>query len=103
VRGVNLDAVLSYPFADGFSVFARAGVLRAESKASFSGRGSVLVLQRETKENKTSWKAGLGIGYEFSNGLGLRGEWERYSIADGTKTDTKADVDVFGVSLYYRF
>ena len=103
VRGVNLDAVLSYPFAEGFSVFGRVGLQSAETKGRLAGSGSVLALQPETKETKTGWKAGLGIGYEFSNGLGLRGEWERYNVADGTKTDTKADVDVFGISLFYRF
>lgn len=103
VRGINLDAVLSYPLAAGFSVFGRIGVLSAESKfqlALVSGLGAGAATIKETK---IGWKTGLGIGYEFSNGLGLRGEWERYNVADGTKTGDKADVDVFGISLQYRF
>lgn len=102
VRGVNLDAVLSYPFAAGFSVFGRVGLQSAETKGRVAVSG-LLARQLDTKETKTGWKAGLGIGYEFSNGLGLRGEWERYNVANGTKTDTKKDVDVFGISLFYRF
>ena len=101
--GFNLDAVLSYPFTEGFSVFARAGVQNAKSKANFSGTGSVLVLQPESSETKTDWKAGLGLGYEFSQGIGVRGEWERYRISDGTNSGDKSNVDVFGLSLYYKF
>ena len=101
--GFNLDAVLSYPFMEGFSVFARAGVQNAKSKANFSGTGSVVVVQPESSETKTDWKAGLGLGYEFSMGIGVRGEWERYRIADGTNSGDKSNVDVFGLSIYYKF
>ena len=101
--GFNLDAVLSYPFTEAFSVFARAGVQNAKSTANFSGTGSVVVVQPESSETKTDWKAGLGLGYEFSMGIGVRGEWERYRISDGTNTGDKSDVDVFGLSLYYKF
>ena len=102
-RGVNVDAVLSYPFADGFSVFVRGGVQNTKTKATFSGSGSLVVTTPESSETKTSWKAGLGAGYEFSSGVGLRAEWERYRVPDGSKSNQKADVDVFGLSLYYKF
>lgn len=101
--GWNVDAVLSYPFAQGFSVFARAGVQNAKSKANYSATGSVRLVETDDSETKTSWKGGLGVGYEFSQRIGLRGEWERYHIADGTEHDHKFNVDVFGLSVYYKF
>jgi OmpA-OmpF porin, OOP family len=101
--GFNLDAVLSYPFAQGFSVFGRLGVQNAKTKVNFSGTGSVLVTTPETSETKTGWDAGLGVGYEFAKGIGLRGEWELYRVPDGTNTGNTADVNVFGISIYYKF
>jgi OOP family OmpA-OmpF porin len=101
--GFELDALASYPFANGFSVFGRLGVQNAKTKVSFTGTGSVLVLTPETSESKTSWDAGLGVGYEFKNGIGLRGEWELYRVPDGTNTGTTANVNVFGASVYYKF
>jgi OOP family OmpA-OmpF porin len=101
--GFNIDAVLSYPLAQGFSVFARAGVQNAKSKANYSATGSVHLNETDDSETKTSWKGGLGVGYEFSQRIGVRGEWERYRIADGTEHDHKFNVDVFGLSVYYKF
>jgi len=101
--GFNVDAVLSYPFAKGFSLFARAGVQRAKSKASYSATGSVNLLDADDSETKTSWKGGLGVGYEFSQNVGVRGEWERYRIRDGTENDHDFNLDVFGLSVYYKF
>jgi OmpA-OmpF porin, OOP family len=103
VSGWNLDAVLSYPFGQGFSVFARAGVQNAESKVNLSGTGAVVVLRPEISETKTNWKAGVGAGYEFAQGFGLRGEWERYRVSDPTDTDNDSDVDVLSLSVYYKF
>jgi hypothetical protein len=40
---------------------------------------------------------------EEAQGIGVRGEWERYRISDGSDTDHKFDVDVFGLSVYYKF
>lgn len=108
-RGVNIDAVLSYPLAKGFSLFARGGVQSTQTKATLSGSGSLAFPTLESTETKAGWKVGLGLGYEFTGGLeftggvGLRAEWERYRVPDGSKSNEKADVDVFGVNLYYRF
>lgn len=102
-QGFNVDAVLSYPFAQGFSVFGRAGVQNSKSRVDLTGTGSVVVLISETSETKTSWKAGLGLGYEFAQRIGVRGEWEYYRVPDGTNSSTLATVDVFGISLYYKF
>ena len=102
-QGFNIDAVLSYPVGQGFSVFGRIGIQDTRSKVDLTGTGSVSVLSSGTSETKTSWKAGLGLGYEFARGIGVRGEWEYYQIPDGTNTDTVAKADVVGISLYYKF
>ena len=102
-QGINLDAVFSYPFDNGFSVFGRIGIQQAKSKVELSGTGSVVVLTSRTSESGRGRKSGIGLGYEFAQDIGVRGEWEYYRIPDGTNTDTQAKVDVIGISLYYKF
>jgi OOP family OmpA-OmpF porin len=102
-NGFELDALLSYPFTQGFSVFGRVGVQNAKSTVNLTGAGSVVVITPQTSETKTSWDAGVGLGYEFTTGLGLRAEWQRYRVPDGTNTGTMSDVDVVGASIYYKF
>lgn len=102
-QGVNLDAVFSYPFGQGFSVFGRIGIQNTQSKVALTGTGSVNVLTSSVSETRRGRKSGVGVGYEFARGIGVRGEWEYYRIPDGTNTDTVARVDVVGISLYYKF
>jgi OOP family OmpA-OmpF porin len=101
--GFNLGAVLSYPFGQGFSVFGRVGVQNAKTKVNYTSTGSVLVINPESSETKTNWDAGLGLGYQFANGIGVRAEWERYRVPDGTNTDNTSNVDLFGISVVYKF
>ena len=102
-QGANLDAVFSYPFDNGFSVFGRIGIQYVKSKVDLTGTGAIIVLSSSTNETGRGPKTGVGVGYEFARNMGVRGEWEYYRVPDGTNTKTVAKVDVIGLSLYYRF
>lgn len=97
----NLDAVGILPFGNNFSLLGRVGVVRSETKVSAAGTGAVVVLVPNLKDHDTNYKLGLGLGYDFTKSLGVRGEWERYRVADGT--GGRDDVDLFSVSLRVKF
>ncbi|HSN32702.1 MAG TPA: porin family protein [Ideonella sp.] len=91
-QGEYLDAVGSVPLGMNISALGRVGL--------FSGR-----LQRDTlgvsdSDRGLSWKAGLGLQYDLSKNLGIRGEWERYRF---DALSTKADTDLYSIGVNYRF
>jgi OOP family OmpA-OmpF porin len=53
------------------------------------------------EENEASYKYGLGLQYDFTPSLGLRGEWERYRVNDAV--GNKGDIDMFSIGLVYIF
>jgi OmpA-OmpF porin, OOP family len=96
------DLVGIVPFGNNFSFFGRIGLLYSETKVSAFGAGPGGTVAVNSKEDDISWKAGLGIGYDFTNQFGIRGEWERYRVSEGSGGG-KADVDLWSVSLRFRF
>lgn len=101
VKGLNLDAVLSLPLTEKFSVFGRAGVTHAQAKDSFSGTGSAVVLNPNPSERATNIKYGAGLQYDFTKSFGMRVEVERYRINDAV--GNKGDIDLASIGLLYRF
>lgn len=97
----NLDAVGTLPLQNNFSLLGRIGLVRSETKLSLAGSGAVVVLQSGLKDSDTNFKVGVGLGYEFSKNVGIRGEWERLRVADGFGGN--GDLDLVSVSLRFRF
>ena len=97
--GANFDVLGTLPLADRFSLFARAGIQSSKTRDLFS---STFALSAPTpSKNLTSYKAGLGAGFDFTRNVGMRAEWERYRISDGY--DGKLNVDVYSLNLLYKF
>ena len=72
IKGVNLDAVGSVPIGDKFSLFARAGLNYADAKDTFTGAGSVTVLDRSPHKSAANYKFGFGAQYDSSSGRRVR-------------------------------
>lgn len=100
-KGFNLDVVGSVPVGAGFSLFGRVGVIHAKQDVTVSSTGSIVTLTPGDSISKTSWKAGIGLEYMFSGGLGIRAEGEIYNVPDGD--EDKANVGLLSVGLLYRF
>lgn len=98
-NGFNLDLVGIVPFDDSFSGFARVGVQTSKTTVS----GAAVGVAVSTSESKTSYKAGLGLQYNFTKNVGARLEWERYRVPDGDGTGGQSDVDLFSLGLVVRF
>lgn len=91
-QGEYLDAVGSVPLGMNFSALGRVGL--------FSGR-----LERDApglsdSDRGLSWKVGLGLQYDFSKNLGVRGEWERYRF---DALSVRDDADLYSIGLNYKF
>jgi len=93
VDGWFVDLVGNYPVYPGWSVLGRLGAFSGKVKTSITGLGSA-------SESDTGVKFGLGLQYDISTTLHLRGEWERYRLE---AFDTDGSVDFWSVGLIYRF
>jgi len=101
LRGLNLDVIGSLPITEKFSVFARLGANYAQASDSFTGTGSVNVLNSNPSKFETNPKVGLGLEYAFSDTLAMRAEVERYRINDAV--GNRGDINLVTVGFVYRF
>jgi OmpA-OmpF porin, OOP family len=77
------------------SLYAKAGLYRGESKGAGLAGG--------LSNTSTTWTAGLGVQYDFTRQLALRGEWQKYPKLWGGNLGANTDVDVFSLGAVYRF
>lgn len=97
-RGPELTGIGLLPIGEQASLFGRAGVFawRVEASDSRSSAGS-------TSASGTSLTYGLGVKVDFTKGLMLRLEWQRYKdVGDESKTG-QSDFDFIGVGLAFKF
>lgn len=97
-KGFNVDVVGRIPFGDSFALLGRVGVINTKQDVRASGSTGA-VLTDDT--SKTSWKAGIGVEYMITGGLGVRAEGEIYNVPDGP--DDKSNIGLLSVGLLYRF
>lgn len=99
-KGWNIDGVLILPVNAGVSLFGKVGVIRAETKFKISADD-----ESETeKETKVAPLAGVGVAWNFYQGLSARIEWERYfNVGDEDTQLTGLDIDLYTVGLSYQF
>jgi len=103
VKGLNLDLVGTLPLAAGFSALGRVGVTSVRATDSFNTAGAVRMpyASSNPSETSTNVKLGLGLMYDFSESLAVRGEFERYRLKDAV--GNKGHADLLSVGLIYRF
>lgn len=73
----------SFPLTNQFSAFGKVGFANIEVEAA------------GVSDDQTELTYGVGVQYDFSPKLGLRGQWQRY--------DTDEEVDVFSVGVVWKF
>lgn len=107
MQGANVDAVGHLPLLDQLSLFGRIGVIYAELKKDYSYSGGTLIVNGVPKDmNPTNWdvgyKYGVGLQYDFTPRLGVRGEWESYHVSE-EDSSSGFDMNLFAVGVVYRF
>src|SRR3954465_1225705 len=98
-QGLNFDAVGILPLTEKFSGLGRVGLTYNETKDTFSG--TIAVPNANPSKTEGSYKYGLGVQYDLTRALALRGEWERYRVNDAV--GNKGDIDMALVGLVYTF
>jgi OOP family OmpA-OmpF porin len=93
----ELVAVGTMPIADKFSVYGKIGLYRGETDAEVVGPSA-----GSASESNTDLTFGVGVQYDFTKNLGVRGEWQRYSDVGGGDIEG-ADVDVISIGVVFRF
>jgi OOP family OmpA-OmpF porin len=86
----ELVGIGTLPLGNQFSAYGKLGVYRGELEAFGA---------EETNNDLTF---GVGLQYDFTRALGVRGEWQRYSNMGGGAV-AETDVDVLNVGAVYRF
>ena len=91
----DLVAVGTLPLGNSFSLIGKLGFYKGD--LDFTGGGESL------SESNTDLTYAIGAQYDFSKNLGLRAEWQQYKSMGKQDTTGESDVDVFGISVVYRF
>lgn len=100
VTGWNIVGVGAYPVSDSFSLIGKVGMLRAEVKASTTGK-----VIGGGDQTWTKWVPTYGVGgdYKLNEEFGLRAEVERFNnFGDDTNTGA-ASATVFSLGMTGRF
>lgn len=101
LQGVNLDLVGTLPLGERWSAQARIGAQSAQARDNFNGTGAVTVLNQNPSKREINYKVGVGMQYELSRSLFVRGEIERYRINDAV--GNHGGINVVGLSLVVPF
>ncbi len=97
--GMGVDTVAMLPWRS-FSFYGRLGAYRGESRNAFAQYSTSLL--GDATSQRTRWRYGMGVRYDFTKSLGIKAEVERYSPL-GTPFDTQVETDVVSVGLSWRF
>lgn len=102
LQGLNFDVVGILPFTEKFSGFGRVGANYAEAKDNFYGSGAVTAPSDPSPSKRDlNYKVGLGLQYDFTKHVGMRGEWERYRINDAVGND--GDINMVSLGVVVSF
>jgi OOP family OmpA-OmpF porin len=91
----ELVGVGSFPVADRFSLYGKLGFYRAETEDRTNFGFSA-------DETNTGLTFGIGARYDFTQTIGVRAEWQKYSDVGGGDIG-ESDLDVLSVGLVVRF
>ena len=101
VQGGGIDAVLTMPLGETFSLLGRAGVQYARVRNDIVGTGAGTVANTSPSQREMNPKIGVGMQVALGSAVLLRGELERYRIADAL--GKSGNIDMMSVSLVFPF
>lgn len=94
--GWNLTGVGILPLGSGFSLLGKLGVANMQESANVQGGGYSF----STGGSKTDATYGLGIKYDFGNGVFLRADLDSYNIGN-SNTSSRSTVSM--IDIGYKF
>jgi len=94
----QVGAVGSIPLNLQFALTGKLGVARTAT----DGSGSVNGVAFTGSDHNTAPTYGLGMRYDISKAVGLRGEWERFRVSNAG-FGGKSDADLFTLNALFKF
>ncbi len=98
---VNLDLVGKLPLNEKFSVLARIGGYRWQTKSEMPN--SATLGTRSITDNGFDFKVGAGMQYDFNPKFGMRGEFERFNGVGKGNTSGDSKVNQLTVGAVLKF
>lgn len=95
-NGLTFVGVGTLPVADRFSIFGKAGFYAWETKVKATIYGPLGVGTGSSSTDGTDFTFGLGAKFDIAKNFSVRGEWDRYKLAD-------MDVNVLSLNAVVRF
>jgi OOP family OmpA-OmpF porin len=102
VSAWEISVLGAWPIVDRFSIFGRLGIYGATVKESTNFAG-------DFEHDNNDWTYGLGLQFNITRNLAVRGEWQRYNkvgggdVALGAGVGEKTNLDVLSASALWRF
>ena len=104
--GWNAVAVGTLPLSNGFSLLGKLGTIYSTTTATLSTGGAVVLpagTQTNFKKSEWNWAYGLGVQYDISKTLAVRGEWERFDGLRPSDASSKNNINLYSVGLNFKF
>jgi OOP family OmpA-OmpF porin len=80
IMGLDVDAVGTWPMTPSFALLGRVGAQYAKVRDTFSGTGSAAGIAGNPSKRALNFKLGLGLQYEITRSVLLRGEVEHFRV-----------------------
>lgn len=94
----QVGAVGSLPLSQQFALTGKLGIART----STDGSGSIGGAPFAGSDHNTAPTYGLGMRYDLTQTVALRGDWDRYRLSNGG-VGGKSDSDLFTVGAQFKF
>ncbi|HEY0195486.1 MAG TPA: outer membrane beta-barrel protein, partial [Kofleriaceae bacterium] len=105
IKGGELSVVGRLPIGERFALYGRAGLFSARTRTRYAATGSVELIEGAERQHKSSTKPSYAIGasYDFTQHLGVRAEWARYTQLGGDLTGGQTDANLASIGFTYTF
>jgi len=98
VTAWSLALVVTAPFTQNFSGYAKLGANYNEVETTATVAG----VSASIKDNDTNYLVGLGLKYNFTPNVGVRGGWDRYRVGSDA-VGGKSDADLWSIGVQVKF
>lgn len=101
-QALAVSGVGILPLAYSIDLFGKLGL--QYWKVDLSSTPSVGAVGYQSESEKgTDYIFGVGAGYNVTNNIAVRAEWERYNNIGDTSTTRESDMDMWSLGVQYSF
>lgn len=101
-HGLSVAGIGIAPISERLSIFGKAGLYYASTTGS-QNIDAFPVLSGSESDTNAGFLAGVGLMYEMTQIVAMRGEWERFFDVGGDHTGGEGDFDLLSLGLLFRF